>query len=148
MTGPLASTSLSFMPRESDVTRNGVPPGDFEPARFRGGTPSSFLFSCSSSGHPDRLITWHQREEIRRPLREPARCIPMQISLALGTRHNRRNFMLLRNSTCSSYILSTTSLSVARYSLSTSSSPRPRYLITHPRVLSSMLIFHCLIGKE
>lgn len=29
-----------------------------------------------------------------------ARCIPMQITLAPGTRRNRRNFMLLRNATC------------------------------------------------
>ncbi|KYN15305.1 Protein Wnt-7b [Trachymyrmex cornetzi] len=43
MTGSLASTSSSFMPRESDVTRNEVPPGDFGPARFHGGTPSPLL---------------------------------------------------------------------------------------------------------
>jgi len=43
MTGSLASTSFSFMLRESDVTRNEVPPGDFGPARFHGGTPSPLL---------------------------------------------------------------------------------------------------------
>lgn len=34
MTGSLASTSFSFMPRESDVTRNEVPPGDFGTGSF------------------------------------------------------------------------------------------------------------------
>lgn len=62
---------------------------------------------------------------------------------ALGTRRNRRNFMLLRNSTCSPYILSPTILSVCSPVLSYLVPPRPRYLITHPRVLRSALIFHC-----
>ena len=99
------------------------------------------FFSCSSSGHPTDCPTTWPRGEIRRPLRDPARCIPMQISLALGTRHNRRNFMLLRNSTCSPYISS-----LLRSFLKPDTflpHPPTQYLIIHPRVLWSALIFHC-----
>lgn len=96
------------MPRESDErgTKGSEAPGslraNFGPAHFRGGMPRSpsLLFSRSSyTRTPCRLS---HRREIRRP---PARCIPMQIILAPGTRRNRRNFMLLRNSTCLSYTL-------------------------------------------
>lgn len=61
-------------------------------------------FRAARGRRPWQLLTF-----IRTPCRSlhvvsfghrAARCIPMQITLAPGTRRNRRNFMLLRNATC------------------------------------------------
>lgn len=105
---PRASTSSSFM-REGERRREEEEEEEEEtcgrgrfraPARFRG-TRAPSLFS-RSSGHPVHgPTTWRGDSATARA----ARCIPMQITLALGTRCNRRNFMLLRNPTCPPYIL-------------------------------------------
>lgn len=84
MTGSLASTSFSFMPRESDVTRNGgSPSGRFRTDSFsrRGGTPSapscSLLALVVRTGRPtDCPTTWPRAEKERdsaATAREPAR---------------------------------------------------------------------------
>lgn len=80
----------------------GTPPGEFRAGSFsrrHAAVPFSFSHVRRYTRTPCRLS---HRRKIRRP---PARCIPMQIILAPGTRRNRRNFMLLRNSTCLSYTL-------------------------------------------
>lgn len=104
------------------------------------------LFSRSSSGHPVDCPTGG---EIRRP---PARCIPMQIILAPGTRRNRRNFMLLRNSTCLSHILCL--YRVRSFSLFSGLPEGPSHLIqprdsiTHPQVYPGRLNISSMITKE
>jgi len=151
--GPLASTSSSFMPRESDERETEGSEARDPFGRISGRLVFAaacrgplLLFSRSSyTRTPCRLS---HRREIRRP---PARCIPMQIILAPRTRRNRRNFMLLRNSTCLSYTLRLyriRSFSLPWSTWSPSYLIQPRNSITHPRVYPGRLDISSMITKE
>lgn len=150
MTGSLASTSFSFMPRESDVTGNKIPPGDFGPARFRGGTPSAPSLSRVRRQDILQIVPPRGHEERDSAATARARAMHSNANISRpGTRRNRRNFMLLRNSTCSPYISSLLyDPFCSPVTLLPHPTPTPEYLITHPQVLWSAVIFHCRSGRN
>lgn len=125
------------------------PPGDFGPARFRGAAArhrptSSLVFVVRTSrlshhvGHKERFggHCESQCDAFQCKYLSPwGHGVIVAISCFSEIQPARLTSSLLRSCLCSpvlSYLIP----------------PRPRYLITHPRVLRSALIFHCWSGRN